>query len=161
MFAFAFSILLLPPAPIAHSAGVYTFPISGCKVTYAHSHHNYPATDILGKKGCAYVAVTNGVVDEVNRVDRFNWKTNLGADRGGLSISIVGADGVRYYGSHLMSIEKGIAPGVEVVVGQVLGKLAIVATLKVWLHMCTLVFLGRLRRRFGGSVEASSIHGSI
>ncbi|MCX6429261.1 MAG: M23 family metallopeptidase [Actinobacteria bacterium] len=123
MFAFAFSILLLPPAPIAHSAGVYTFPISGCKVTYAHSHHNYPATDILGKKGCAYVAVTNGVVDEVNRVDRFNWKTNLGADRGGLSISIVGADGVRYYGSHLMSIEKGIAPGVEVVVGQVLGKL--------------------------------------
>jgi hypothetical protein len=45
------------------------------------------------------------VVDEVNRVDRFSWKKDVGADRGAPLISkIVGDDGVRYYGSHLSYI---------------------------------------------------------
>ncbi|MEI6811190.1 MAG: M23 family metallopeptidase [Actinomycetes bacterium] len=109
--------------PSATGAPLYTFPITGCTVTYARAHHNYPATDILGKKGCSYVAVVSGVVDEVNRVDKYSYKTNLGADRGGLFVSIVGADGVRYYASHLMQVEVGIEPGVQVTVGQVLGKL--------------------------------------
>jgi len=110
----------------SHTAGAavkYAFPIVGCTVTYAHSHHDYPATDILGKKGCKYVAVTNGVVDEVNRVDHYNYKTNLGADRGGLYVSIIGDDGVRYYASHLTQVTAGIEPGVRVKVGQSLGKL--------------------------------------
>ena len=107
----------------ATAAPLYTFPISGCTVTYAHSHHDYPATDILGKKGCAFVAVTSGVVDEVNRVDKYNYKTNKGADRGGLYVSIIGDDGVRYYGSHLSKVATAIEPGVRVKVGDLLGKL--------------------------------------
>lgn len=105
----------------ASAAPNYVFPIAGCAVKYAHSHHNYPATDILTKTGCKFVATTSSTVDEVNRVDKFNWKTNLGADRGGLFVSIVGDDGVRYYGSHLSKVATGISPGVRVAAGYVLG----------------------------------------
>jgi murein DD-endopeptidase MepM/ murein hydrolase activator NlpD len=105
----------------AVAASIYTFPVVGCKVTYAHSHHNYPATDILAPKGCKFVAPISGVVDEVNRVDRFTWKTNKGADRGGLFISIIGDDGVRYYGSHLSKIADGMEAGVRVSVGDLIG----------------------------------------
>lgn len=120
VIAIATAATFLPLAP-ASAAPIYAFPIVGCPVKYAHSHHNYPATDILTKTGCKFVATTSGVVDEVNRVDKFNWKTNLGADRGGLFVSLVGDDGVRYYGSHLSKVAKGIEPGVRVVAGDVLG----------------------------------------
>lgn len=113
-------VLVATSAPV-YAAPIYTFPVVGCKVTYAHSHHNYPATDILAPKGCKFVAPISGVVDEVNRVDRFTWKTNKGADRGGLFISIIGDDGVRYYGSHLSKIEDGMESGVRVSVGDVIG----------------------------------------
>ena len=116
-------IVCLAPFTNAQAAPLYAFPISDCKVTYAHSHHDYPATDILGKKGCSFVAVTAGVVDEVNRIDRYNYKTNKGADRGGLYVSIIGDDGVRYYGSHLLKVAPGIEPGVRVNAGDLLGKL--------------------------------------
>ena len=108
--------------PISHAAPVYAFPIKGCTYTYARSHHNYPATDILTRVGCLFVAPTSGVVDEVNRVDRFTWKTDLGVDRGGLSVSIVGDDGVRYYGSHLSYISTKMVPGYRVKVGEVMGR---------------------------------------
>ena len=107
----------------AAAAPIYTFPVSGCTVTYSKYHHDYPAADIFGKKGCAFVAPTAGVVDEVNAVDRWSGKTNLGPDRGGLSISIVGDDGVRYYGSHLLKIEAKIIPGYRVATGEKLGEI--------------------------------------
>ncbi|MEI6120877.1 MAG: M23 family metallopeptidase [Actinomycetes bacterium] len=113
--------LLIASMQPAHAAPLYTFPISGCAVTYARAHHNYPATDILTKKGCKFVAPTSGVVDEVNHVDKFSWKTNKGADRGGLSISIIGDDGVRYYGSHLSKIPAEMVTGFRVNVGDVIG----------------------------------------
>ena len=113
--------LLIASMQPAHAAPLYTFPISGCAVTYARAHHNYPATDILTKKSCKFVAPTSGVVDEVNHVDKFSWKTNKGADRGGLSISIIGDDGVRYYGSHLSKIPSEMVPGFRVNVGDVIG----------------------------------------
>ena len=113
--------LLIASITPAHASPNYAFPISGCAVTYARAHHNYPATDILTKKGCKFVAPTSGVVDEVNHVDKFSWKTNKGADRGGLSISIVGDDGVRYYGSHLSKIPTEMVPGFRVNVGDIIG----------------------------------------
>ena len=105
----------------SNAASRYSFPVQGCKYTYSRFHHDYPATDILTKIGCKFVAPISGTVDEVNRIDRFSWKTNLGADRGGLSVSIVGDDGVRYYGSHLSSIPENIVPGSKVNAGDVLG----------------------------------------
>ena len=51
----------------ASAAPVYVFPVAGCTVKYTHSHHDYPATDIQAKKGCAFVAPINGVVDEAHQ----------------------------------------------------------------------------------------------
>ena len=118
---FLLALTNLATAAHAVAAPAYIFPVQGCKVTYAHSHHNYPATDILAPKGCKFVAPISGVVDEVNRVDRFTWKTNLGADRGGLYISIIGDDGVRYYGSHLSKVADLMEPGVRVNAGDLIG----------------------------------------
>lgn len=105
----------------AQAAPNYVFPIVGCDYTYAKAHHDYPATDVLAKAGCRYVAVTSGVIDEVNRIDSWSGKTNLGADRGGLYVSFIGTDNVRYYASHLRTIPKSIQPGVEVKAGRLLG----------------------------------------
>lgn len=88
-------------------------------MSYGHSHHDYPATDLFAAKGCAVVAPVTGRVDEASTVDRWNSSTNNGADRGGLSFSIVGDDGVRYYGSHLSAIR--VRAGQRVTVGQVIG----------------------------------------
>jgi murein DD-endopeptidase MepM/ murein hydrolase activator NlpD len=116
-----FVLALLNIAP-AQAAPVYIFPVADCAVNYARAHHDYAATDILAKKGCKFVSPVNGVIDEVNRTDLWSGKTNLGIDRGGLYVSIIGEDGVRYYGSHLTSIVTSIQPGVVVKAGQLLGK---------------------------------------
>ena len=107
----------------ATAAPIYTFPIAGCTVKYGKYHHDYPATDIDAKKGCAFVASIAGVIDEVNTVDKWSGKTNKGAERGGLSISIIGDDGNRYYGSHLSKIEANIVPGYKVATGEKLGEI--------------------------------------
>ena len=107
----------------ASAAPIYTFPVAGCTVTYSKYHHDYPAADIFGKKGCAFVSPIAGVIDEVNSVDKWSGKTNLGADRGGLSVSVIGDDGLRYYGSHLSKIESKIVPGYRVTTGEKLGEI--------------------------------------
>lgn len=104
-----------------HAAPKYVFPIAGCTVKYAHSHHDYPATDILTEAGCKFVAPTSGIVDELNRIDKWNGKTNLGSQRGGLFVSIIGDDGVRYYGSHLKKVAVGLVVGSRVAAGDLLG----------------------------------------
>jgi len=101
----------------------YIYPVSGCKTTFPWYHHDYPAADIKARLGCAFVAPIGGVVQDVSRKDRWSGKTNLGQDRGGLSVSIIGDDGVRYYGSHLSKVEVGIESGVRVETGQKLGEI--------------------------------------
>jgi hypothetical protein len=54
--------LLSSTIPLAAAAPNYAFPVTGCKYTYAKAHHNYPATDILTKIGCSFVAPTSGVI---------------------------------------------------------------------------------------------------
>jgi hypothetical protein len=105
----------------AQAAPIYIFPVAGCEVNYARAHHDYAATDILAKAGCAFVSPIDGVIDEVNRIDTWSGKVNAGITRGGLSVSLIGVDGVRYYGSHLKSIYKTIEPGLVVKAGQRLG----------------------------------------
>ena len=106
----------------ASAETTYVFPVSGCKVTYSKYHHDYPATDIQAKKGCAFVASIDGVIEDVNLKDKWSGKTNLGQDRGGLSVSYIGIDGVRYYGSHLSKVEIEITPGLAIKAGQKLGE---------------------------------------
>jgi murein DD-endopeptidase MepM/ murein hydrolase activator NlpD len=101
----------------------YRFPVAGCRAQYGSSHHDYPAADMFTGRGCAFVAPVAGRVDEVTRTDTWSQATDKGADRGGRSVSLVGVDGVRYYGSHLEAIAAGIAPGTRVRAGQVLGRI--------------------------------------
>lgn len=110
------------PRPASTSTTTqYVFPVGGCRADASQSHHDYPASDIFAAKGCKFVSPVNGRVDEVNRVDSWDPKTNVGRDRGGLSVSVVGVDGVRYYGSHLSAVGTNIKPGVVVRAGQTLG----------------------------------------
>ena len=117
------AIFVLGNLSTVNAAAIYTFPVAGCAVTYSKYHHDYPASDIFAKKGCAFVSPVAGVVDEVSTVDKWSGKTNKGADRGGLSISIIGDDGNRYYGSHLAKIETNIVPGLRVATGEKLGEI--------------------------------------
>ena len=118
------TFLLLFAIPQAQAAPLYTFPIptsTGCTPHYARYHHDYPANDILVKKGCKYVAVTSGTIDEMRKVDTYNYKKPTGDTKGGIFVSFIGDDGVRYYGSHLQKIAPGIEVGVHVEVGTLLG----------------------------------------
>ncbi len=120
-FLLTLALLFISAAP-ANAAPNYIFPVADCAVKYVKAHHDYPANDIEAKKGCKFVSPVNGVIDEVNRVDNWSGKTNLGIDRGGLYVSVIGDDGVRYYGSHLSSVVASIQPGVAVKAGQILGR---------------------------------------
>ncbi len=102
----------------------YVFPIqpSGAAgFAEGTASHGYPATDIFAVVGTRFVAVTDGIVDFVSYKDTWDPATDDPAVRGGLSVAIIGDDGVRYYGSHLSAVADGIKPGVQVVAGQVLG----------------------------------------
>jgi hypothetical protein len=124
------AIFLLGNLSNVSAAPIYTFPVAGCTVKYAHSHHDYPATDIIAKKGCVFVSPVAGVVDEIVLVDKWSGKTNKGADRGGLSVSIIGDDGIRYYGSHLSKIEANVIPGLRVASGDKLGEVGATGSAK-------------------------------
>ncbi|HET7487400.1 MAG TPA: peptidoglycan DD-metalloendopeptidase family protein [Acidimicrobiales bacterium] len=102
-------------------AGTYRFPVAAASARYGHSHHDYPATDIFAPCGSQVVAAAAGVVQEVSRSDTWDPKVNDGATRGGLFTSVIGDDGVRYYGSHLSAVAPGIDAGVRVSAGQPLG----------------------------------------
>jgi peptidoglycan LD-endopeptidase LytH len=109
-----------PTEAATSAANRYVFPVDG-RASYAREHHDYPASDIIAPCGAVVRAITDGVVLEVSRVDTFDKRTSRGSDRGGLSVSILGDDGVRYYGSHLSAIEATVQPGVRVAAGGRLG----------------------------------------
>jgi murein DD-endopeptidase MepM/ murein hydrolase activator NlpD len=96
------------------------FPVKA-KTHFGAYHHDYPAVDIFAPCGSTAVAPVSGTVDEVARTDKWHSTTDKGADRGGLSVSIIGVDGVRYYGSHLRKIAAGISSGRTVTAGQEIG----------------------------------------
>jgi len=111
-----------PPTPAApQEARRYVFPVQGARVEYGASHHDYPATDIFCPVGSLFVAPTDGVVDFVSSADEWDPGRDDPALRGGLSVAIVGDDGVRYYGSHLSAVADGIVVGARVAAGQTLG----------------------------------------
>lgn len=108
------------PSPKART-GRYVFPVGGKPFSYARTHHDYPATDIIANCGLPVRAAADGVILEVSRVDNYDKATDDGALRGGKFISLLGDDGVRYYNAHLSSLSTGINPGVRVRAGQQIG----------------------------------------
>jgi peptidoglycan LD-endopeptidase LytH len=97
----------------------------GVHIGYAPTHHDYPASDIFASTGCgtSLVSPVNGRVVQVRRVDTWTRKENNPATRGGLTVAILGDDGVRYYLAHMQAIDAAIETGVEVTAGQRLGEL--------------------------------------
>ncbi|BEL08338.1 hypothetical protein Q0Z83_065290 [Actinoplanes sichuanensis] len=100
----------------------YVFPVKASNVSYHKTHSGYPATDIFAACGKPFLATTNGVVLEVSRVDKYKKGKPDGPYNGGKFVSILGDDGVRYYGSHLSVVGTGIKKGVRVKAGQQVGK---------------------------------------
>lgn len=90
----------------------YVFPLRGT-VSYGPYHHDYPATDIFAAIGTPVLACVRA---EVLRLSR----TDIG--RGGLSITLRGEDGWRYYYAHLSAVAADLTPGAVVEPGQMLGQ---------------------------------------
>jgi murein DD-endopeptidase MepM/ murein hydrolase activator NlpD len=99
----------------------YVFPVAAGNVDFHPTHAKYPATDIFAACGEPVVAVLDGVILEVSRTDDYVKGRADGPLNGGLSVSLLGDDGVRYYGSHLSQVRAGIDAGVRVKAGQRLG----------------------------------------
>lgn len=99
----------------------HVFPIQGTKVRYGSTHHDYPAADMFAACGSPVVAVTRARIHEVSFTDEYKHAVNDPELRGGLSVSYIDDDLVRYYGSHLSGIAEGIEPGVAVEAGQIIG----------------------------------------
>ena len=100
----------------------FVFPVAGT-VSYAHVHHDYPATDIMAKCGSQVRAVTNGVILDVTRVDK--WKAererrrhSRWAVRSRSRVMTASATTGRIWNTSTRTI----APGVRVAAGQALGK---------------------------------------
>ncbi|MFI7578158.1 M23 family metallopeptidase [Micromonospora sp. NPDC049497] len=110
-----------PSAAPTRAGAPHVFPVRAGKVDYHPTHSAYPGTDIFADCGAPVVAVTDGTILEVSRVDRFDPRGPRGPHNGGLSVSLLGDDGVRYYGSHLTEVAAGIDAGVRVRSGRQLG----------------------------------------
>jgi murein DD-endopeptidase MepM/ murein hydrolase activator NlpD len=110
------------PSPAITPGLRYVFPIRPPDVaSYSASHHDYPATDIFAPYRSEYIAVTDGTIEELSRIDQWDPATDDPAVRGGRYVSLIGDDGVRYYGSHLDEVAAGLEVGMHVTAGTVLG----------------------------------------
>ncbi|GAA3456511.1 M23 family metallopeptidase [Dactylosporangium matsuzakiense] len=108
-------------AAAAGGTAKHAFPLQG-KGSYSHDHHDYPASDIIASCGLNALSPVDGTVLEVTKVDTWTAKANEGSSRGGLSVSILGNDGARYYMSHFATIDDGIEAGTKVAAGQPVAK---------------------------------------
>lgn len=109
------------PATSASPAVRYAFPVDG-NVSYGRTHAGYPASDLIASCGATVRAPVTGTVLEVELADRFVKSAPDGAAKGGLYVSILGADGVRYYSSHFSQITPALAPGSAVTAGTPIGR---------------------------------------
>lgn len=96
----------------------YVFPFADHTVTWDDWHAGYPAADV---HGCDVdiLAPTTGVVTSVREVDTWDPEADEIGTRGGLTVTIVGRDTVRYYFAHLGIVL--VEPGQRVLAGEVIG----------------------------------------
>lgn len=109
-------------SPAAPARAEHVFPVRSAKAHYGAFHHDYPAADVFAPCGTRVAAPYGGKITEVSRKDVWSASTNDGAERGGLSFTLVGDDGVRYYGSHLSRLDAAVKPGARVEAGDPIGR---------------------------------------
>ena len=131
----------------------YVFPVRAGKVAFHPTHGKYPATDIFADCGEPAVATTSGVILEVSRSDKYVKGKPDGPANGGLSVSLLGDDGVRYYGSHLREVLPAIKAGLRVEPGRQLGEVGTPAT-RTASATCTSASRRRARRSATGRCGA-------
>lgn len=105
------------PAP-SRKRPTYVFPFADHTVTWDDWHAGYPAADV---HGCDVdiLAPTTGIVTSVRGVDTWDPEADEIGTRGGLTVTIVGRDTVRYYFAHLALVL--VDPGQRVVAGETIG----------------------------------------
>jgi murein DD-endopeptidase MepM/ murein hydrolase activator NlpD len=103
-FVFLCSILFPRVALAQDEPPMYVFPFSRVPVTYPKDHLGYPAVDV---EGCyaRILAPTAGVISQLHRKDKWTPEEDSPGTRGGLTITLTGDDGVRYFFSHLGRIK--------------------------------------------------------
>jgi murein DD-endopeptidase MepM/ murein hydrolase activator NlpD len=103
-FVFLCSILFPRVALAQDEPPMYVFPFSRVPVTYPNDHLGYPAVDV---EGCyaRILAPTAGVISQLHRKDKWTPEDDSPGTRGGLTITLTGDDGVRYFFSHLGRIK--------------------------------------------------------
>ena len=99
----------------------HVFPVVSASARYTRSHHDYPATDVPVPCGTPLVAATDGIVWEVQRVDRWNPVIDVPGTRGGRTVVIDGDDGARYLYAHFSTIVSPLVVGQRVAAGDALG----------------------------------------
>lgn len=105
--------------PVARSKRpTYVFPFADRTVTWDDWHLDYPAADV---HGCdvGVLAPTTGIVTSVREVDTWDPEADEIGTRGGLTVTIVGRDTVRYYFAHLGIVL--VEPGQRVIAGDTIG----------------------------------------
>lgn len=119
--AICISLCLIASIPQAAEIQ-YCFPVQPAeKAAFSAGGHSYPGIDIFAKRGSAFVAPVSGVVEELQKNDEWDKKSNDPAKKGGRWVSLIGDDGFRYYGSHLESVSEKISVGQRLQAGDVLG----------------------------------------
>jgi peptidoglycan LD-endopeptidase LytH len=124
-FTLSPSLTIVPSSIATYVPWKYVFPVQPANkhVSYKEgvASHGYPAIDIFAPAGYEYAAVTDGTVEFISFKDMWDAKVDDPGTRGGIAIAIIGDDGLRYYGSHLSEIAKGISSGKRISAGEVLG----------------------------------------
>jgi murein DD-endopeptidase MepM/ murein hydrolase activator NlpD len=96
---------LFPRIAVAENEGAkYVFPFAKVAVEYPNDHLHYPAVDV---EGCyaRILAPTAGIISQLHRLDKWTPENDSPGTRGGLTITVQGDDGVRYFFSHLGRIK--------------------------------------------------------
>jgi murein DD-endopeptidase MepM/ murein hydrolase activator NlpD len=103
-FALLCSVLFPRVALAQDEPPIYVFPFSRVPVHYPKDHLHYPAVDV---EGCyaRILAPTAGVISQLHRLDKWTPENDSPGTRGGLTITLQGDDGIRYFFSHLGRIK--------------------------------------------------------
>jgi murein DD-endopeptidase MepM/ murein hydrolase activator NlpD len=89
----------------------YRFPVAG-RASYGPGHHDYPATDVFAAVGTPLAACVRAEVLALRPVEY---------GKGGITITLRGEDGFRYYYAHLVALHPGLRVGQVVEAGQLVG----------------------------------------